>query len=69
MNAATPPQTACWWVAVDAGQEEQARRRTRRFGPSGLPAETDYPLKDLLEDLAEDAEDAVEDLSVDESRR
>ena len=29
----------------------------------GLPAETDYPIKDVLEDLAEDAEDAIEDLS------
>ncbi len=31
----------------------------------GLPAEKDYPLSDVLEDLAEDAEDAVEDLSHD----
>jgi ribonuclease J len=29
----------------------------------GLPAEDDYPLKEVCEDLAEDAEDAVEDLS------
>ena len=32
----------------------------------GLPTESDYPLTDLLDDLAEDAEDAVEDLSVED---
>ena len=32
----------------------------------GLPAEGDYPLREVLEDLAEDAEDAVEDLSADD---
>ena len=32
----------------------------------GLPAEGDYPLREVLDDLAEDAEDAVEDLSVDD---
>ena len=32
----------------------------------GLPAEKDYPLSEVLEDLAEDAEDAVEDLSPDD---
>ena len=32
----------------------------------GLPAEGDYPLREVLDDLAEDAEDAVEDLSADD---
>ena len=32
----------------------------------GLPAEGDYPLREVLDDLAEDAEDAVEDLSAED---
>jgi ribonuclease J len=30
----------------------------------GLAAEADYPIEDVLEDLAEDAEDAIKNLNV-----
>ena len=57
-NAATPPPTACWrsrscWTARTASSP------ARRCGRSACPSKPDYPLDDILDDLADEAEQAL----------